>query len=203
MSQDSERYQPKSVIWREVGYQNHMMAQQGVLDWDQSFDNEFSEFKALMKLATNTAIAIDRNLLKLDKIKDILDLKPFVKKFNKLWWGNVYFGIILGRQNEFDFLYEMEKNIYHASRGDQDERRYELVNINNYTELIKLPKLQNMVPVGQIRDDTWGIQVRESLPIKYAFAGTSYDTLVNNANFSYRTMAGLVPKFQQNDLLPP
>lgn len=201
MSQESERYQPKSVIWRESGYTNHIKAVQGVSDFHESFDNEFSEFKTFIKLVNDTVYAIQFNALNVKKVLDNIPFDFYVSKLFKLWSGNCFFGIVeTNNKIKKDFLYEIDDNSFFASRGEQYNRTYIKTNKEDYFELIRLPKLQNMVPVGQIKDDTWGIQIREEIPIKYAFSGVSYDTVINDGVFAFRSMSGLVPKFSQSEM---
>src|SRR3989344_4293730 len=91
-------FRPKSVLIREVGYENHLAIQQGVLDFDQSADYEFLKYKLTDKLIKNNRIAIRTGRLKTPK--DFTIVEDAIDKIDRIWNGICYRGIFR-KEDEF------------------------------------------------------------------------------------------------------
>lgn len=183
-SSTEKKYIPSNYYPRQSGGINHLKQQLGIIDYQQGWDNEFSEFKDVMKLIYNTESLIEKKGIDISKKLNLKPTQETINKLLKILWGGCYFGVRVV-DNKTDFLYDIVNKI--------EER-------NKYSRYIKLPALVNMTPVGQIKDDSWGIQVRESMPIIDAFAGSSYNTLINRAGFAFLTSSGLIPKFEPHEM---
>ena len=73
--------------------------------------------------------------------------------------------------------------------------------LNTYPcEVIRLPKLKNMIPIGAIDTEYWGIQIRETMPLKYAWQGANFATVVKDGKFIHNLSDGLVPKIDASDM---
>lgn len=178
MSQD-QTHQPKSVLWRIAGYENFISSQMGMIDFNQGWSNAFAMMKAIIKLIESVNIAIEQKTI---KIKDELRLdRPAVEKLDRIWNGTCYYGI----------------NHYNGKLSRTFLYSYP---VNPYEEIITLPKLRNMIPVGEIDSDTLGIQIRESFPLKYAWENTDYDTVVKDGKFFSEFSDEIVPRFEREDL---
>jgi hypothetical protein len=149
----------------------------GIVDFDTFYDNEMLKNKFIIKFVNQIIIAIDTGVCKVKK--DYKFPYTYAKNLDSIWNGTCYYGV-----NKSPFT---RKFLY-----DYPEERYD--------ELIQLPKFRNMMPVGQIADETLLIQVRESLPIKYAFEGASYATLLSDGRLTHAMSDGMIPKFTQDDL---
>ena len=200
-SQKSDSYQPKTVIWREVNYEVHLGQVLGVLDFDNNFDNQFQKWKLMIQLITDVEEAIKQDIIPL-KQKGMLELMPnrqAISKMDKIWNGQTYLGIIKNHDNTQILLREL---FY-----DKPDSLYQLKDESGkildefFREVIPLPKLKNMVPVGEISDkDSWGIQIRESMALRYAWQGANYATIINDGKFVHNLSDGLIPKIDAQDM---
>ena len=74
--------------------------------------------------------------------------------------------------------------------------------IDTFTrEIIAMPRLKNMVPIGEVdSENNWGIQIRESMPLRYAWETANYATIINDGKFMHQLSDGSIPKFEQQDM---
>src|SRR3990167_3976968 len=175
--EQQENYQPKSIIFRKDDFTDFISKGMGIVDFDTFYDNEMSKNKFIVKFVNQIMIAIETDVCKVPKTYKFPT--DYAKRLDNIWNGTCYYGI-----NKRPFT---RKFLY-----DIPEERYD--------ELIELPKFKNMIPVGKIADETLLIQVRESIPIKYAFEGSSYATLLSDGKLIHAMSDGMLPKFTQDDM---
>ncbi len=196
----SDIYQPKTVIWREANYEVHLGQVLGVLDFDNNFDNQFQKWKLMMQFITDVEEAIKQEIIPL-KAKDMMKLEPnklAIKKMEKIWHGQTYLGVIKNHDDTQillrELFYEEPDPIYQLT----DEKGKVLDEFRR--EIIPMPKLKNMIPVGEIDSEYWGIQIRESMPLRYALQGANYATVINDGKFVHNLSDGLIPKIEAYDM---
>lgn len=149
----------------------------GIVDFGTYFDNEMSKNKYIIKLVNQVRIAIEEKVCKTPK--DYTFPHTYSNNLDKMWNGTCYYGI-----NKRPFI---RKFLYDTPEEDFDE-------------VIPLPKFRNMIPVNKIADETLLIQCREAIPIKYAFEGASYATLLSDGHLIHAMSDGMMPKFTQEDM---
>lgn len=200
MSQRTETYQPKTVIWREADYLVHLGQVMGVCDFDNNFDNTFQKWKLIRRFISDVMENIKQGTIPLiDKGRlDLIPNSDAVEKMIKIWNGTTYLALVLSHDRTKVLLkqlfFDKPDPIYqHKDRDGKVIGEYE-------REIVVLPKLKNMVPVGEIQAETWGIQIRETMPLKYAWAGANYATVVNEGKFIHHLSDGSIPKFQPEDM---
>ena len=66
-------------------------------------------------------------------------------------------------------------------------------------ELIKCPALENMNPVNQISDKGLHIKIREFVPIKWAWWGHDYASLVTSGKMHWNFQEGQKPYFESDE----
>jgi len=122
-----------------------------------------------------------------------------ISKMDKIWNGQTYLGIIKNHDNTQILLREL---FY-----DKPDSLYQLKDESGkildefFREVIPLPKIKNMIPVGEISDkDSWGIQIRESMALRYAWQGANYATIINDGKFVHNLSDGLIPKIDAQDM---
>ena len=200
MSLKTETYQPKTVIWREADYLIHLGQVMGVCDFDNNFDNTFQKWKLIRRFISDVMENIKHGAIPLvDKKR--LDLLPdpvAIDKMIKIWNGQTYLGLILSHDRTKvllkELFFEKPDPIYqHKNNDGKVVDEYE-------REIIIMPKLKNMVPVGEISAETWGIQIRETMQLKYAWAGSNYATVVNDGKFIHHLSDGSIPKIDPEDM---
>lgn len=200
MSVKTETYQPKTVIWREADYTVHLGQVMGVCDFDNNFDNTFQKWKLIRRFIADVMENIKQGTIPLIE-KQRLDLIPdknAIEKMIKIWDGQTYLALILSHDKTKvlakQLFFEEPEPIYkHKDRDGNIIDTYE-------REIIEMPKLKNMIPIGEISAPTWGIQIRETLPLKYAWADENYATVINDGNFIHHLADGSIPKIQQKDM---
>ncbi len=75
MTAEEKTFTPTKYHPRSPNYNEHNQQVLGVLDFDKNFDNEFQEFKLVMKYVAETLEAIKQELIPLKK-HDKMDLYP-------------------------------------------------------------------------------------------------------------------------------
>ncbi len=199
-NQKSESYQPKTVIWREVNYESHLGQVLGVLDYDTNFDNTFQKWKLMMQFIDDVSEAIQQDIIPL-KSKKKLELIPnreAIMKMDKIWNGQTWLGVIKNHNTTQvllrELFYKYPEEVYNL----KDENGKLLDTFKR--EIIPMPKLKNMIPIGEIDSEYWGIQIRESMALKYAFQGANYATIINDGKFAHHLSDGTLPKFDASDM---
>ena len=174
---EQEQYQPKSILFRNQDFTQYVSAGMGIIDFGTYFDNEFSKNKFIIKFVNQVRIAVENKVCKVPK--NFVFPHTYAQKLDKIWNGTCYYGINK-RPFSRKFLYAVPED--------------------RYDELIQLPKFRNMIPVNKIADETLLLQVREAIPIKYAFEGSSYATLLSDGKMIHAMSDGMMPKFTQEDM---
>ena len=152
----------------------------GIIDFDQGFDNEFQQFKLIMKLMVEVKEAINQKTLDFGDNEKLLPDKEVETKLDKIWNGNCF---LLIKRNEDGSRVIAKKFAYDIPDDDWDE-------------IIPLPKLRNMIPINQLADDTWGIQIREAGTLKVYWEGADWGTIVNDGHFAHYTSEGTIPRIE-------
>jgi len=196
----TENYQPRTVIWREADYVVHLQQVLGILDFDMNFDNAFQRWKLMMQFIDDVSEAIQQDIIPL-KSKGRLDLIPnkmAILKMDKIWNGETYLGVIKNHDNTRVLLrklfYKHPDEYYEVKDGSG-----KVIDVYK-REIIPMPKLKNMIPVGKIDSDTWGIQIRESMPLRYAWQSANYATIINDGKFVHNLSDVLIPKIEAQDM---
>lgn len=197
----SDVYQPKTVIWREPNYEVHLGQVLGVLDYDNNFDNRFQKWKLMMQFIDDILEAIRQDIIPL-RSKDRMDLMPnptAIMRMDKIWHGQTYLGVIKNHDETKtlirDLFYEIPDDFYELK--DESGKV-----IDTFTrEIIPMPRLKNCIPSGEAdSENNWGIQIRESMALKYAWETADYATIVNDGKFMHYLSDGSIPKFEQQDM---
>lgn len=200
MSLRDENYQPKTVIWREANFEVHLQQVLGVLDYDNNFDNTFQKWKLVIQLVYEVIEAIKQDIIPLQS-KNRLDLLPnkdAIRKMNKIWNGQTFLRVIRNHEGTKvllrEFFYKEPDPVF-----QQKDNKGRVIDTFK-TEIIPMPKLKNMVPIGKIDSDTWGIRIRESMPLKYAWETADYATVINDGKFVHNLSDGVIPKIEAQDM---
>ncbi|MBM3910411.1 MAG: hypothetical protein FJ356_02030 [Thaumarchaeota archaeon] len=156
----------------------------GIIDGHIGFDKFFLGAELFHKIILEVIQAKIQGLLGVNAQKVEFDQKALYR-VTKIWNGHTY---LVNKWDENQIQKEWCKFFY-----DRPEPHPSL-------EIIQLPALDNMNPVGHIRDKTWWIQIREEVPFRYAFDGCNYSDIVNDGNYSNFIGMQTVPKFSEDDM---
>jgi len=199
--QKSDSYQPQTVIWREHNYEVHLGQVLGVLDFDNNFDNQFQKWKLMIQFITDVQEAIKQDIIPLKSKgmeKELMPNPIAIMKMEKIWNETTYLGVVKDHNNTQvllrEFFYEKPSPIYiHKDETGKILDTYK-------REVIPFVKLKNMLPVGEIDSDYWGIQIKESMALRYAWQGANYATIINDGKFVHNLSDGLIPKIEARDM---
>jgi len=179
----SDITQAKTIVWHPVDFADYIQQVMGVLNYNEDYDQFFSKAKNAISILEEIQEAIKQGVINL-KGSSISGLDETA--FNhvlKIWRGRCY--LVVNRANDDNIIRTFV---------------YERPQEKPFLEIIPLPSLQNMIPVGNIDQETWGIQIRESIPLKYAFDGCEYASIVNEGGFMHKLSDGSFPKFQRDEM---
>jgi len=172
-------------MWRNAEWIHNLSQKLGVVDFDENFDNNFQMYRLLLRVALETRVAIEEKVVQTPKDYEFPD--KIVNELDAMWNGTCYFAIkrqdILGNKT-------FQREMFFGNPPTT----------NIYAEIIQLPKLRNLIPIGKISDDTLLIHIHEPVPMLYAREGLSYATLVNDGGLVHNVSGGSFPKINQEDL---
>lgn len=191
MSADDKKFVPSKYHPRSANYVELIQQRLGKSDFDLNFDNEFQEFKLTMKFVAETMEAINQGLIPLKKYNkvDLIPNEKAVERLDLIWNGGCKYAVTYN-ENRTRVL---QKVFCYDTKFTEINR----MRVDKY---IPIPRLKNMVPVRELREDTWGVQIRENYPLRFAWEGASYATVVNDARFSFYLVDGVVPKITAKDM---
>ncbi len=196
-----DSYQPKQVIWREKDYEVHIGQVLGVLDFDTNFDNAFQKWKLTMQFIEDVKEAIRQEIIPLKEKNKLHELEPdaeAIRKMEKIWHGTTWLRVVMDSNSSRILARELFYEEPDETYEHKDEKGKLL---GTYPcEVIRMPKLKNMIPIGEISSEYWGIQIRETMPLKYAWQGANFATVVKDGKFIHNLSDGLVPKIEASDM---
>ena len=185
MSQNyDDSKQPKAVIYHPLDFADYLQQQMGIINSHQGFDHFFLQCELVHKLLPQIIEAFQQGVI---KNKSELGLNSdSLYKINKIWNGRCYLAI----HHNLDGNYKIDEYTFEYSRPTPSK----------FLTVQKLPALCNMNPVGHIRDKTWGIQIREYVPVRFAFEGVDPHQLTD-AGYVFKSGYSLIPRFEtQQDI---
>ena len=191
MDDNDQVIQPKSVIYHDVDYVSHLQRQLGVIDFDQAYSNFFAQCELAIKIVIQIEDAIKQKIINLEKHPELLLDKIATYKLKKLWDGQCYLSVKHDPMIPEKIIPNSE--LFHYGEETLDRN-------NPHLEIIPIPALDNMTPIGQIKQKTLLIEISQAMPMKYAFQGMDYATLVNDGNFIHYLSDGSFPKITQDDM---
>lgn len=181
MPQHSDITQAKSIVYHPVNFADYLQQTLGVLNYNQDYDQFFQQAKNAISIVEETREAIRQGVIDLNG-SDVELSEISYQRLLKVWKGRCY--LLIDRNNGISrkFAYDIPK----------DYQRYD--------EIIPLPAMQNLIPVGNIEQQVWGIQIRESVSLKYAFESIEWATVISDGKFMYQTSEGAVKKIKRGDM---
>jgi len=206
MTDEGKVIQPKSVAIHTGNFSEFLQRQLGAIDFNQAWNNFFSQMEACIKLieqiqiASQSRIITDPRTNKSIHKKSLIDtvkhpeliLDPTaIHQFLQIWNG----GCLITKQrdphNPTHFINGAERFHYDSSKLDRQDR---------FQEVIPLPALDNMMPTESTMAEVWGIKISESVPFRYAFDECIYDTVIRDGKFHFSQGGKIIAKFQPSDM---
>lgn len=191
MVDENKIIQPKSIAIHTASYAEFLERQLGAIDFNQAWNNFFSQCEAVIKLILQLQDALDRKIINISKLDEVWRSKDKIYNVMQIWNGGCFITKNRNPDNPTEFLFGKEKFHYDESKIDYN---------NPNLEVIPLPALDNMTPIGEIKHEVWGIRISESIPFKYAFNGCVYDTVIREGGFYYKVENRLIAKFKEEEM---
>ncbi len=171
----------------------HLANEMGKLDSDMAFGNTFAQLQLMWNIMLEVDEAIIGKVIELPE--ELMPSKDLMYEMDMIWNGGCYLGVVrtpdgtgvLIRKLFFGFppdSFVENGETYHIS-GDEKH------------EMIALKKL---IPVEQIKKETWGIQIRDTVPLYIAWEGAELGTILNEGKFVHEYSDGIIPKVTAEDL---
>ena len=184
MADQDKTFQPQSLIIHSPDYVENLQRQLAVINFDQAYANFFPQCELAIKIIHQVEDAIEQGIIDLSENPELKLNKDTVYKLTKLWDGDCYITIIDRNPDTELFHYGKETIDY---------------NIPDL-EVIPLPALDNMTPIGQLKQKTLLVKISESMPLRYAWQGMNYAVIVEEGNFKVHTKEGAVPTITKDDM---
>ena len=136
---NDDTFQPKSVIQHNVDFIYNLQMQMGVINFNISYDNFMQGARLGYELTYLVDEAIKQKNINLKKRDDLIPNVKALYQLRQLWDGQCYLTVELG---DWGALVETERFHYDTSK----------INFHNLKlEVIPIPALSNMTPIGQIK----------------------------------------------------
>lgn len=185
MSYDKDKtFQPQSLIIHSPDYVENLQRQLAVINFDVAYSNFFPQCELAIKMIHQVEDAIEQGIIDLSTRPDLKLDEQSVYKLKRLWDGDCYITIV---------DHDTSTELFHYDK--------ETIDYNNPDiEVIPIPALDNMTPIGQVKQKTLLIEISQSMPLKYAWQGMNWAVLVEEGNLRINAKEGLVPLITREDL---
>jgi len=185
---DDDTFQPKSILIHEVDFISNLQRWLGVINFDIVYGNFFSGVSLGYEVTYLVDEAIKQKNINLKNKENLIPDAKTIYEIRKLFDGQCYLTVENGMNGA---ILDTELFHYDSSKIDYN---------NPNLEVIPLPALDHMTPIGQLKDDSLLIQIHESIPCKYAWQGLSYATLIQDGNMMHSFSDGSMPRVTQEQM---
>lgn len=176
---DDKVYQPTNILARESRHILNISKRIGVFDFDLDHANDFQMYRLMYRISREVEIGIAEKVIKTPN--DFKLNKKAIDDIYYMWNYGGYYAVESARPTNIRWF-----SIKYP-HGD-------------FYEIVKLPSLQGMIPVGKVSDETLFIQIREDMKVKYAFEKTSFVTLISDGGLVNAMSDGAMPKLSPDDM---
>jgi hypothetical protein len=185
---EDDTFQPKSLMIHEVDFISNLQRLLGVVNFDIAYGNFFSGASLCYELTYLVEDAIKQGNINIKNKEKLLPDVDTVYQIRKLYDGQCFLTIESG----------LNGAIPHTELFHYDTSKIDFRNPN--LEIIPLPALDHMTPIGQIKDDTLLIEIHESIPCRFAWQGLSYETLIGDGNMIHSFSDGVTPRVTREQM---
>lgn len=183
---EQENRQPKSVLWHSSNVVDFLKQNMGMIQANALYNNEFLQASEVWKFVQQVLELINQNVIDLRKKPDLKLDRNAVEKLDKIYNGGCY----LLKHYSDDYHFKIDSWTFHYEK---------LTNVSS-DDIQQLPAMKAMNPTKTIDSKDWGISIRQTVPIKYAFSGYDYATLISQGKFFNSFSDKIVPRFEESDL---
>lgn len=195
-SQESKDFSVSKVLPYSSKYSENMKNSMAILKFNTDWHNFFSQCEGAVNELIKIENAIKKGTIDLTKVNPNSEKKygldpVHLYNIKQIWDGGCF---ITRERDPFyqgRFIPNSEK--FHYDRTKINHKDHLL-------EVIPLPSLDNMTPVGRIKEATLLIQITQSIPLYLAFEGMDFDTLIREGHMFYLHKGKMIAKFTPTDL---
>lgn len=193
--QESKDFSVSKVAQYDSRHSVNMKNSMAVLNYNTEWQNVISEFRGGMEFLLRTESVIEKKLINLDSVpenrKKQIRLDPVnLYRIKQVWTGGTF--VTRERDSNFHNSYIKNSELFHYDTSTIDKN-------NPNLEIIPQPALDNMTPIGRIRDPTLLIQISQSVPMYLAFQGMDYDTLIREGGLYHMANGKMIAKFSPEE----
>ena len=179
-----ESFQPKSLIFHSPDICENIQRQLGVINFNESFGNHNAIFEGVMKLILDVENAIEQGIIDLTKKPELKLNESSVYRLKRLWNSTCHITIDPTKP---------ETETFHYDDSNLDYSNQEL-------EIIPIPSLDQMDLTRKKKEKTLLVEISELIPIKFAWEGLSWATLIEYGGFKIQTLEGSTPTITKDDM---
>lgn len=183
---DQEQRQPRTVLWHTANPVDFLKQNMGMIQANSLYNNEFLQASEVWKFVQQVLELINQNVIDLRKKPDLKLNQNAVEKLDKIYNG----GCFLVKHHSDDYHFKIDSWTFH----------YEIPTGVSPDDIQQLPAMKAMNPTKTIDSKDWGISIRQTVPIKYAFSGYDFATLISQGKFFNSFSDRVVPRFEEEDL---
>lgn len=193
---DQKDFSVSKVAEYSSNHSQNMKNAMSVLNFNTNWQNRFAEYEGAINFLSDEYIAIKKKLIDLDNVplskKDLISF-DFTRYFNikAIWEGQCYF------TRERDPFYHTQF-IPGSARFHYDTSKIDFK--NKYLEITPLPSLDDMTPVGRIKEKTLLIEVTTNVPLYLAYESMDFETLIREGGLYHIEGGKLRAKFSPTDM---
>ena len=183
---DQEHKQPKSVLWHSSNVSDFLKQNMGMIQANALYNNEFLQASEVWKFVNQVIELIDQHVIDLRKKPELKLNQDAIGKLDKIYNGGCY----LVKHYSDDFHFKIDSWTFH----------YEMPENISPEDIQPLPAFKSFNPTKTIDSKDWGISIRQTVPIKFAFAGYDYPTVIQEGKFTNNFSDGIIPKIERMDM---
>jgi len=183
---DQEMKQPKTILWHSSNISDFLKQNMGMIQANSLYNNQFLQASEVWKFVHQVNELINQDIIDLRKKPELKLNANVVKKLDAIYNGGCYLVTNYVDDMKFkikswSFLYEYPINV-------------------DPNDIQELTSFRGMNPTRDVSSDEWEINIKASVPFRWAFAGYDYPTVIQQGNYIQKFSDGIVPRFEESDL---
>jgi len=183
---DNEHQQPKSVLFHTSNISDFLNKNMGMIEANSLYNNQFLQASEVWKFVHQVIELIDQDIIDLRKKPELKLNADVVNRLDKIYNGGCY--LVTNWEDDMRFKIKSWSFLYEKP-----------INVS-VDDVQELPSFRALNPTKEIDSDSWSINIRASIPFRFAFAGYDYATVIQQGNFIQKFAEGIVPRFEESEL---
>lgn len=193
MSLDPQERQNRKpqMMSHHLDWSTDMLLKMGVESGFENFSHEYQKMRLFMDDLELNIEAKKQGVLGGKtrfgkKIEDVPYDPVALSRIKKIWYGQTW---LVNVRDE-----------YRPEKIRDSFLVYQKPESNYFIDVIPLPALMDMCPVGRIDDMTWGLRLDIAIPALYAFEGCSYEDIIMQGKYYHKYSDKTIPTLSRSDV---